>query len=191
MSRPLKVRNNILTKRELRKLSREFYLSPDLPKWIEFEDYKNMCIMYGIAVISYNDIMEYKEKYTMNCGYDEKLKCPIKSKSSIYHDYCKKDCKFFWIEKCPNCENILEEEWCCKLCGWTEKEEEEAARSRHIPKNIQNEVWRRDLGCCIQCSSKERLEFDHIIPFSKGGSNTARNIQLLCERCNREKRDII
>ena len=34
--------------------------------------------------------------------------------------------------------------------------------------------------------SKEDLEFDHVISFSKGGANTYRNIQLLCEKCNRK-----
>ena len=29
------------------------------------------------------------------------------------------------------------------------------------------------------------------IPFSKGGSNTVRNIELLCQNCNREKSDSI
>ncbi|MBA3370265.1 MAG: HNH endonuclease [Thermoleophilaceae bacterium] len=34
------------------------------------------------------------------------------------------------------------------------------------------------------CGSQERLESDHIIPVSKGGSNTEPNTQLRCERCN-------
>src|SRR5713101_8557469 len=48
-------------------------------------------------------------------------------------------------------------------------------------------VWQRDRGQCVKCGSKQRLEFDHIIPVAAGGSNTERNIQLLCESCNRAK----
>ena len=29
---------------------------------------------------------------------------------------------------------------------------------------------------CVRYGSQERLEFNHIIPFSKGGNNTGRNI---------------
>jgi hypothetical protein len=56
-----------------------------------------------------------------------------------------------------------------------------------IPERVRHEVWRRDHGCCARCGSRERLEYDHIIPVSRGGSNTARNVELLCERCNRAK----
>jgi Holliday junction DNA helicase RuvB subunit len=60
-----------------------------------------------------------------------------------------------------------------------------------IPSEVRREVWRRDGGKCVKCGSREKLEYDHIIPVSKGGSNTARNIELLCENCNRMKRDSI
>ena len=56
-----------------------------------------------------------------------------------------------------------------------------------IPQDIQDKVWTRDGGKCVVCGSSENLEFDHIIPFSRGGSNTYRNLQLLCENCNRKK----
>jgi hypothetical protein len=56
-----------------------------------------------------------------------------------------------------------------------------------IPERVRHEVWRRDQGRCVDCGSRERLEFDHIIPISRGGSNTARNIELRCEACNRRK----
>lgn len=62
---------------------------------------------------------------------------------------------------------------------------------RSIPLNVRDEVWRRDQGKCVNCGSREKLAFDHIIPISKGGSNTARNIELLCEKCNRSKSDRI
>ena len=60
-------------------------------------------------------------------------------------------------------------------------------RSRNITEDVKDSVWNRDGGKCIQCGDNENLEFDHIIPFSEGGSNTKRNIQLLCQPCNRKK----
>ena len=60
-----------------------------------------------------------------------------------------------------------------------------------IPEETRIAVWRRDGGNCVRCGSRERLEYDHIIPISRGGSNTARNIELLCENCNRSKGDRI
>ena len=63
----------------------------------------------------------------------------------------------------------------------------EEKRSRRISQKVKDQVWRRDEGKCVECGSNENLEFDHIIPFSKGGANTYRNIQLLCESCNRSK----
>ena len=56
-----------------------------------------------------------------------------------------------------------------------------------IPESVRHEVWRRDQGKCVQCGSNRNLEYDHLIPFSRGGSNTARNLRLLCEACNRTK----
>tara|TARA_B100001079_G_scaffold168369_1_gene144474 strand:+ start:3782 stop:4129 length:348 start_codon:yes stop_codon:yes gene_type:complete len=70
-------------------------------------------------------------------------------------------------------------------------EREENEQSRHISQSVKDKVWRRDQGKCVECGSSNRLEFDHIIPFAKGGANTYRNIQLLCEKCNRSKSDKI
>lgn len=66
-------------------------------------------------------------------------------------------------------------------------ERADTARRERIPDDIRMFVWQRDEGKCVRCSSNERLEFDHIIPIAKGGSTTERNIQLLCEPCNRAK----
>lgn len=59
--------------------------------------------------------------------------------------------------------------------------------SRNIPSDVQIEVYKRDHGTCVNCGSKEKLHFDHIIPFSRGGSNEVENIQILCAKCNLTK----
>ncbi len=63
--------------------------------------------------------------------------------------------------------------------------------SRRIPQDVKNAVWQRDQGKCIQCGAGDYLEFDHIIPYSKGGATTVNNMQLLCRRCNQAKSDLI
>jgi len=62
-----------------------------------------------------------------------------------------------------------------------------AARRDAIPEAVRMFVWQRDEGKCVKCGNREKLEFDHIIPVADGGSNTERNVQLLCEGCNRTK----
>ncbi|GAB2940490.1 hypothetical protein GCM10027048_01040 [Hymenobacter coalescens] len=60
--------------------------------------------------------------------------------------------------------------------------------NRLIPAVVKQAVWKRDKGRCVSCGSTDNLHFDHVIPFSKGGSSlTADNIQLLCARHNLAK----
>ena len=76
--------------------------------------------------------------------------------------------------------------------------------SRTISDDLMDRVWRRDQGICQAnhkldsrfdkntgeiCGSNENLEFDHIVPFSRGGRTTYRNLQLLCRTHNRIKSD--
>jgi hypothetical protein len=67
------------------------------------------------------------------------------------------------------------------------REEGTRAPREPIPSDVQTFVWQRDQGQCVRCGSHEGLEFDHIIALANGGSNTERNIQLLCEVCHRSK----
>ena len=70
--------------------------------------------------------------------------------------------------------------------------EKEIDSGRIIPSAVKLEVWKRDGGRCVICGSTDNLHFDHIIPYSKGGSSlVAENIQLLCARHNIAKKDKI
>ena len=63
---------------------------------------------------------------------------------------------------------------------------------RIIPTAVKLEVWKRDGGKCVKCGSADELHFDHVIPYSRGGTSLkADNIQLLCARHNLQKHDNI
>jgi len=61
------------------------------------------------------------------------------------------------------------------------------SQSRYISATTKKVVYARDGGVCQCCGSSQSLEFDHIMPFSCGGSSEPANLQLLCQKCNRSK----
>lgn len=53
-----------------------------------------------------------------------------------------------------------------------------------------NQVFKRDNYTCQYCGAiGGKLEADHIIPFSKGGSDELNNLTTSCQKCNRQKKD--
>jgi hypothetical protein len=69
-------------------------------------------------------------------------------------------------------------------------------RKRNIPLSTRIKVFERDNYTCRICGRNPtednvKLEVDHIIPFSQGGSNKLDNLQTLCFDCNRGKSDKI
>jgi len=67
-----------------------------------------------------------------------------------------------------------------------------AEDDRIIPSWVKLAVWKRDDGKCRKCGATSGLHFDHIIPYSKGGSSKEpENIQILCGQHNLQKRDRI
>jgi len=73
-----------------------------------------------------------------------------------------------------------------------EGEAPEIEQQRVIPTAVKLAVWKRDSGRCTQCGATDNLHFDHIIPYSRGGSSlVVDNVQLLCARHNLSKRDKI
>jgi HNH endonuclease len=76
------------------------------------------------------------------------------------------------------------------LIPWEEPaEDREEWASRYIAADLRATILERDNHECVVCGSKKSLEIDHIIPISKGGNGSADNLQVLCRRCNRAKRN--
>jgi len=79
----------------------------------------------------------------------------------------------------------------CFFCNKTtfyRKYQNAAKRRREaIPESTRLSIMARAGYCCEHCGSDQHLHIDHIVPFSKGGSNDIKNLQLLCRDCNLRK----
>ena len=74
----------------------------------------------------------------------------------------------------------------------TETKESRRIGRRPIPFSRMMRIVRRDDYRCQHCKKKLRddeVEFDHIIPVSKGGSSEEHNLRLTCFDCNHDKSD--
>ena len=85
-----------------------------------------------------------------------------------YYSFCHNDCMELYRKKKPT---IFYE-----------------GDKRHsISSELRQRIFNRDNGQCCKCGSKHNLEIDHIIPVSKGGATSLKNLELLCLKCNRSK----
>jgi hypothetical protein len=76
--------------------------------------------------------------------------------------------------------------------SFTDQKETTVDHNRVIPTSVKLEVWKRDRGRCVKCGSDQNLHFDHIIPYSMGGSSKdPKNIQIMCANHNLQKHDRI
>ena len=57
--------------------------------------------------------------------------------------------------------------------------------------SIKRKVFDRDGKRCAVCGSTEKLCVDHIFPVSRGGFTQMDNLQVLCEKCNIQKSNMI
>lgn len=62
--------------------------------------------------------------------------------------------------------------------------------SNWIRRSTRMAIYHRDNFCCVYCDAKGdvgKLELDHVMPRSLGGSNAATNLVTCCKKCNQKK----
>ncbi len=167
--------------------------NPELPP---LEMLARFTSQWGERTEALNDLLATCRTYAAAIGKDpDQVICAVLSTGSPLQQQCSRCGEKMWKfeELSPN---AASSSWTCLYCGkrlmlraHSAQNQEGSLTRQPIPKVVQREVWQRDQGRCVECGSRENLEFDHIIPVSRGGATTTRNVQLLCESCNRRKSD--
>lgn len=69
--------------------------------------------------------------------------------------------------------------------------DEKAMVKRAFPEDVKQRVYRKQEGRCAHCGRKfdiKDMQADHITPWSKGGHTIEENCQMLCAKCNNQKK---
>jgi len=69
-------------------------------------------------------------------------------------------------------------------------------KRKKFSKEFRNNIFERDNYECQRCYKnlidlETERRIDHKIPLSKGGGNSVKNLWLLCEECDKRKKDTI
>ena len=68
--------------------------------------------------------------------------------------------------------------------------DEPSRRRKAVPAGLKQDLHKEQGGRCMYCGRRagiDLMDVDHKNPFSKGGSDSRRNFQLLCRTCNVRK----
>jgi hypothetical protein len=116
--------------------------------------------------------------------------------------FFQKEVEGFSLEDFPESHDRLEVERSCSIFGhmcpvfFVNEPFTETGEKRKIGRKIRRPVMlrvvRRDNNQCQLCGRilrDDEIEFDHVIPVSKGGSGEEHNVRVTCIDCNRRKRD--
>ena len=143
----------------------------------------------------YNPVEQFKK----NCKYCKKEFVGQQSKI-----YCSKICNnlnnrdkmashlSLITKKCLNCQKsfntrISYQVYCSSKCH-------NLSRKWNIWRDLREYIQERDNFTCQKCGFQAKthadIDVDHIIPLYKGGKHTSDNLQVLCQKCHKEKHKI-
>lgn len=105
------------------------------------------------------------------CFYDQWLKLSPVQRSRIYSSMTLRLADGYKLNKATCCRGMA-------------KAKKNAAKPKH-----RSTILARDSFACCYCGSRFDLQLDHVVPRSRGGTDTAGNLLTACQPCNLAKRD--
>ena len=141
--------------------------------------------------------MEIKSKSSIT-DCDDAIKCPVCQCNFLHHESVKWSQDAILIQfYCEGCsfKPILEIEQSKgqTFLQWERIIAPMFPQRKPLKPSVRFQILKRDNYRCQMCGVTAKdgatLEIDHILPVSKGGTNDADNLQVLCRDCNAGKSD--
>ena len=92
----------------------------------------------------------------------------------------------FKLNCCDHCARLVSDAYWIAHSGRDLSGKDGRKCEKRMTAKIRKRILERDKKCQF-CGSLENLQVDHITPWSRGGSSSDSNLQVLCRKCNMEK----